>query len=330
MKQELGGWRVQYTPTLRRILEEQDSPHSRKIPDSLATVSAKGRLDWDLVSLEDSDVSSLDVRVFPHLKDSQPTPLSLDLIPEPLLKIITDVDEFKENSHATEKQLVLVDQDVISSTDIPTEETPEDIASPSPLTVSIEEGLPMQEVLPQYQSGIEDVNFTSSESEDSATLCETPIMSSHSCESPLTSLAMESDISPLTTEPIEPKSFPSKAKLYQSSESCIRLGIAFDSISNDSRLPKAEFKSSRTSRRCQKKCEAKPTLKKIQKLPHSTTPLVRRLPKSKDSTSKGPTEQTRRLPVRHARVGSDYSKRDAFLGTWPSRNQSASRGTWKL
>jgi hypothetical protein len=78
MKQEPGGWRVQFTLLLRQIVEKSGiSTFRGTCPISLDKASSVNNSKWDLVSLEDSDlddVSSVESSLFPLLTAKQPTP----------------------------------------------------------------------------------------------------------------------------------------------------------------------------------------------------------------------------------------------------------------
>lgn len=63
--------------------------------------------------------------------------------------------------------------------------------------------------------------------------------------------------------------------------------------------------------------------------PTSSTPASSTKPPLR--TKRPPEEAPRVLPSRSARAkSSDYSARDAFLGSWPTRHQAFATGTWEL
>jgi hypothetical protein len=284
MKQELGGWRVVYTPSLRQMVDSTLKISRKPLPAPPAEIPLNTIQNCDLISLEESefDTQSLDSNVplvVPPLQNSTLSTLQSHL---PSAESDENDSSFRSREENVVIDLVEVDSPVPvqSFSDVNRNES-------EPQTIEEKEDEGMMTPIPSGIYGSPAITLCD-ESPSSVTLGESETQSSHKAK---------------------PWKSNKRSRRRAQDVPAISLGIAFDDSSDTRTSPI----TSRAKRSSQPKNQ-------ITKKTTTHSSKNKNQPRSVSSSSRRTLRQT----------NSSYRQRDEFFGSWPTRHQSASSGTWRL
>lgn len=285
MKQELGGWRVIFTASLREMVDST-LKHSRKSNLSPLDLSQP-----PLDTIQHCDLISLEEFEFETQSSTSNAPLLIEPLP-------------------TEKDSVIVTAAASSKNDLP---TPDPSSSPeedrtvinivendshsgehSSLDVSHHES-ELHAIEEKQDEGMMSPIPTGIHGSPAITLYE---------ESPCSATLGECE--PLSSPEANPWKSHKRSRRRAQDVPAISLGIAFDATESKP--------SSATSRQKRSSPQRKDKTKKTTRLP------------LRNQNQPKPVSPSTRRTLRQT----SYRQRDDFFGSWPTRQQSAASGTWRL